>query len=177
MSVVVIDVGCATYGGDASIPYLIEEFSPSKLIGLDPNLTGQEPAEVAGVELDLRRAAAWTSNGTIGFTPAGLSGHIGGLDAITVEAVDLAALILAQPDDHDVILKLDCEGAEYLLIPELVARDVDLRLRLAWVEWHCLACGRGGGGHREGCRESRRQNELRVTTEAMMRCDMHTWNR
>ena len=34
------------------------------------------------------------------------------------------------------VLKLDCEGAEYELLTHLIARDADLLLDVVWVEWH-----------------------------------------
>jgi hypothetical protein len=174
MSRIVIDVGCASYGGDSSIPYLIDEFHPDVLIGLDPNLTGQEPSTVPGMWIQLRPAVAWTYDGTIGFTINGTSGHVGG--ATDVECVDLARLILEQPAGSEVILKLDCEAAEYELLPHLVATDADLRLRLAWVERHCLNCSRGGGGHRTGCNDSSSLERYDEIASAM-RCEMHSWNR
>lgn len=179
----VIDVGCATYGGDSSIPYLIEEFSPAVLVGFDPS----EPARIythGGTETTviIEQAAAWTHDGTVMFEGDGLRGHVTGLGtrlARRVKCIDLAGYVLALVDD-DVILKMDAEGSEYELLPALIGHDADLELRLLWIEWHCPACGTGWFGNEtpDACQrcghvERGRRTEL----EKLLRCEVAQWNR
>lgn len=179
---VVIDVGCATYGGDASIPYLIEEFAPEMLAGFDP----AEESRVYTFEdttVVIVQAAAWTHDGSVPFGGEGLRGHVGGrfgeLTSRIVECIDLARYVLELTDD-DVILKMDAEGSEYVLLPALIAQDADLELRLLWIEWHCPACGTGWFGNEtpDACQrcghvERGRRTEL----EKLLRCEVAQWNR
>jgi hypothetical protein len=177
--VIVIDVGCAAYGGDQSIPYLIEEFKPTVLIGLDPAIGNQRLHQVDGTFVIELPMAAWTFDGTVGFTVAGLRGHIDP-EGLIVECYDLAGLIL-DCSGYEIALKLDAEGAEWELLSHLIGRDVDRLLKLAWVEYHCDVCGRGGGktlNHVKGCRADPLELEKRIVElESRMRCDMHRWNR
>lgn len=179
----VVDVGCATYGGDASIPYLIEEFAPALLVGFDPSEESRvytyEDTETTVV---IVQAAAWTHDGEVTFEGEGLRGHVTGIGtrlARSVRCIDLARYVLELADD-DVILKMDAEGAEYVLLPALIDHDADLELRLAWIEWHCPECGTGWFGNetpdacqRCGYVERGKRSEL----EAALRCKVAQWNR
>lgn len=187
---VVIDVGCATYGGDSSIPYLIEEFRPALLIGFDPN------ADVALEDMDwpatvrVVRAAAWTHAGEVTFEGEGLRGHVTGIGtahARTVRCVDLHEEVYelatapgADRERADVVLKMDAEGSEYVLLPNMIERGSDVLLRLAWIEWHCPFCGTGWFGNelpdtcgRCGHVEPGKRTEL----EQALRCEVAQWNR
>lgn len=171
---VVFDVGCAAYGGDESIPYLIEEFTPDVLVGLDPSRKVRDGRayEHGGTRVFTYRKAAWLYDGEVAFTEAGTSGKVG--EGPLVPCVDLLRLI-REHASWEVFLKMDCEGSEYALLPHLRDHDADLLLKLAWVEPHCLTCGRGGG-HREGC-DDMESYERYERLEATMRCEMHRWNR
>jgi FkbM family methyltransferase len=139
---IVIDVGCARYGGDYSVERLIEMFDPELLWGFDPNPEGlseawQEVAPVQGERvIELRPWAAWTYDGQIGFFADGLNGHIQDHERATrVPCFDLARFINELPEGP-VVLKLDAEGAEYDLLEHLIATDTDGRLERVLVEWH-----------------------------------------
>lgn len=175
---IVIDVGCATYGGDESVNYLLEEFSPQILYGFDPGLDRDFKDVVEGCVVDLRRQAAWTHDGTVGFRVAGLGGHVEESGRVLFRCVDLARFIL-DLDSNDVVLKMDAEGAEYTLLPWLVEQNADLRLRLALIEWHCEECGIGGNGrHREGCPADKEAwIARRASVEGALRCETGEWNR
>lgn len=174
---IVIDVGCAKWGSDESIPYLVETFRPEILYGLDP---GAEP--FSGFEgntmVQVNPWVAWVYDGTIGFRVAGLGGHVDAGERATFPAIDLARFVNEMPD-QEIVLKIDAEGAEYELLPHLRTHDADLRLKLLWVEWHCEYCGLGGNGrHREGCRgDHDAWAARRAETEAMMRCPQAQWDR
>lgn len=179
MPKVVLDIGCAKYGGDESIPYLIEEFEPDYLFGFDPALEQSIGAYLLGATTVVtQRAAAWLFDGGVGFVVAGLGGHVdeSGED---FPCFDLARTILSFPDDWEIVLKMDAEGAEYALIPHLYSTDADLRLKLACIEWHCADCGIGGNGrHREGCKgDHAAWEERRTGLVQLMRCEMQEWNR
>src|SRR3990170_8813696 len=79
-AMIVIDVGCARYGGDYSIERLIEEFHPDLLYGFDPNpvTTQKPPGEcdayvIEGTTVFIERLAAWTYRGQIGYLEDGLN--------------------------------------------------------------------------------------------------------
>jgi hypothetical protein len=155
---IVVDVGCAKYGGDESIPYLVEEYQPDVLLGFDgsASLYDEPNLERIGNALVIRfRIATWTFDGVIPWKGKGLGGHVAekGAGADRVQCVDLATVLGALADrGDDVILKMDAEGAEYVLLPHLTARGVDSRLERMVVEWHCADCGIGGNGrHRDTC--------------------------
>lgn len=136
---IVIDVGCARYGGDYSIERLIEKFEPDILYGFDPSWEdGMYVAEEGcKTSVVVSGMAAWTHRGTVRFLEDGLNGQIGDADHWPwVPCVDLARFIHKQPTEAEIILKMDCEGSEYELLEHLMAKGVDERLSLAWIEWH-----------------------------------------
>ena len=97
---IVLDVGCARYGGDYSIERLIEEFQPDELYGCDPNpvmdemIAQYKEDPPLATDLHLAKAAAWTYNGTVGFREDGLNSWITDLQgAPQVECFDLAEMI------------------------------------------------------------------------------------
>lgn len=175
----VIDVGCATYGGDNSIDYLLEEFKPDKLIGYDPNVFPEsgEPIrfEAPGrADLVLNNAAAWLHNGTVRFVGSGLSGYVTDkLVGREVPCIDLCELVANL--EGEIILKMDAEGSEYHLLPALIEDGLDEKIKLLWVEWHCLECGRGAGLHHEHC--SQPVNDKRDDILQRWRGEVAEWNR
>jgi hypothetical protein len=174
---IVVDVGCAPWGGDVSVPHLLEEFHPKVLYGFDPGLPERSNYFTEdGTEVILAREAAWTFDGTIGFRVGGLGGQVDE-HALKYPCVDLAGFINGLAED-EIVLKIDAEGAEYTLIPHLRAKDADLRLKLCRIEWHCEFCGIGGNGrHREECTVDRDWwIERRERTEQMLRCPTDEWN-
>lgn len=135
---VVIDVGAAQYGGDYSMERLIDQFDPEWLYGIDPNPDLTFP--LAGkTSVELVPAAAWIYDGTIGYQADGLNSWVTNRPgAPSVPCFDLARFIRELDEKHNdrLILKLDCEGAEYELLDWLIDNDVDELLDLVIVEWH-----------------------------------------
>jgi hypothetical protein len=134
---IVIDVGCARYGGDFSIERLIEMFHPDVLYGFDPawrpNMyTPETPSRTLVMP---STEAAWTHDGRVPFLEDGLNGQVGSEGWPLVPCIDLARFIDMLPAGP-VVLKLDCEGAEYELLEHLIKRNVDARLDRVLVEWH-----------------------------------------
>ncbi|MDF2751678.1 MAG: hypothetical protein K0S82_60 [Gaiellaceae bacterium] len=154
---VVIDIGCARYGGDYSIERLLEEFKPvTMLYGFDPNgeIVASAPEGASrisptrwqmpdGAGVALEQKAAWTYDGEIGYLSDGLNSCLTERNDVTqVECFDLARFIVErsqradQAGGLDIVLKMDAEGSEYDLLDHLIAAGGDALLKLAWVEWH-----------------------------------------
>lgn len=135
---IVIDVGCARYGGDYSIERLLEEFDPEVLYGFDPNAATAET--YAASHVHIHASAAWTEDGTIGFLSDGLNSCLTyRKGAPQVPCIDLARFIRECSERHPgqrLILKLDAEGSEYDLLLHLIVTGADELLSLAIVEWH-----------------------------------------
>ena len=135
---IVVDVGCARYGGDYSVERLIDMFHPDVLYGFDPAWSADmyEPAPETTTAVHISNEVAWTHDGTVGFLIDGLNGQVGNAAHWPARpCIDLARFIDELPAG-EIILKLDAEGAEYALLRHLVRKSVDLRLSRVLVEWH-----------------------------------------
>jgi hypothetical protein len=189
---IVIDVGCARYGGDYSIERLIEEFHPDVLYGFDPSQGPEDypwesPALDGSTLIHIEKKAAWTFDGWIGFHVAGLSGKITE-GAPGVQCFDLARFITEiyadntvqpiapepslTPEQYktgpilpEIILKVDAEGAEYELFEHLIETGAAHLLSLVWVEWHP-----------PGAKVNSRPDKRRESIESLLSCEVHQWN-
>ena len=181
----VIDIGCYAHsGGDASIPYLLDEFDPDLLFGFDPLTTDREwtlPGRRARIVE--RAAAMWTHDGTVPFERASTSSSAFPDDdrLERVSCVDVVRVV-RELGAHDggLVVKMDAEGGEYVLLPALLEAGLVPRIALLWVEWHCRLCLRGSGdllGHREGCESTGRNARARLELIEQLRCEVHPWNR
>lgn len=145
---IVVDVGCMPHGNEESVYRLVERFNPEILFGFDPH-----PDLVEGIEwlpvgafIVRRRAAAWTRTEPVAFrldADEGVADIASGItrfgdpDHFVVDGIDLAGFIAALPlGDEGIVLKIDAEGAEYVLLRDLHDRGIDERLSLVLVEWH-----------------------------------------
>lgn len=171
MTLMVIDVGCDPRGGD-SIAHLVRAYKPDAVIGLDPGVLDRKYRR-GKARVQTWGAAAWTFTGALPFRQTGRFGF-GRVseDGEPVRCVDLAEIVLGH--EGDVVLKIDAEGAEWTLLPHLIATGASGRLRECWVEWHCPQCEHGDG-HLEGCLVD--YTEARMDLERRMGCVMHEWNR
>jgi len=174
---IVIDVGCARYGGDYSIERLLEEFKPTMLYGFDPNWETSmfEPPEDLQSLISVQPAAAWTYDGHVEFAGGGLGGHIeeGGHE---VRCFDLADFVRKLPSDHEVIIKIDAETAEYEILEHLMATGTDDLLKLVWVEWHCEHCGRAlMSEHLPSCPDPAASSARRQAIEDGISCEIVEW--
>lgn len=166
----VVDVGSATHGGDVSIGPLIERFAPRVLYGFDPQQpSGREM--ISGTEVILEPWVAWTAAGTVGFSGEGLGARVG--EGVATQCFDLPAFLCTL--DPPVVLKLDCEGSEYELIPALIDTRVDVTLELLLVEWHCPECGHGAWSHRADCDSMPETEELASSLERQLACPVERW--
>lgn len=143
---VVIDIGCARHGNDYSIERLIEEFRPEYLYGFDPHESITDKSYVVDqTMITLRRQAAWLYDGEIGFLSEGLNSCLSSRDDIPkVTCFDLGRWIYEEMPAlntrtgriHEVVLKMDAEGAEYELLEHLIEKGYDKLIHVAWIEWH-----------------------------------------
>lgn len=133
---IVIDVGCASFEGARSIPELIVRFNPDVIYGFDPNR--DEVAIRTSVRVERSYAAAWTYDGTVGFYQDSTTSRVSDFPSKQVPCIDLARFIGELPED-EIVLRLDCEGAEHRLLEHLHETGADERLSLVLVEWH-LRC-------------------------------------
>ena len=171
---IVVDVGCAAYADqEESIGPLIARFKPERLIGFDP-LTEDAEYNHEGCHVMQRRTAAWIANGQIelgvGFNDLNATivrdkstrGEWSKRE--TVDCFDLCAFLADLHDqypEHRVILKLDCEGAEYALLKRIAAYGMDSWLHLILVEWHgALMAADYGAWQRELTRQLRGKLEV-----------------
>lgn len=131
----VIDVGCENSPEANSVRALIEHFHPQELYGLDPRLMDSVDMVMDGTSVSLRPWAAWSRSGHVRFINDGTRSRVSnGVTGRSVLAEDLAEVIESAPGP--VILKLDCEGGEYELIPHLIETGAYLRVEKWLIEWH-----------------------------------------
>lgn len=139
----VVDVGCYPLGHD-SIHGLIERFDPAWVAGFDPYPEQRNRTyRVGGTMVVEERAAAWTRDGAISLVENGTAStvmqeaEVDG-DLVEVRCFDFPAWLAAvtRPSHSRIIVKLDCEGAEYPLLERMIELGVDARLELLLVEWH-----------------------------------------
>jgi hypothetical protein len=137
---IVVDLGCCSYQHgqfvEDSIQTLIKRFSPTVLFGFDPH-PGLPDAvgQVYGTTVVTSRRAAWTHNGEVGLSLQGDCTHVDLDEEQRAKAFDLAAWIRTLPEAR-IVLKVDIEGAEYVLLPHLIDQDVMSRFSHVLIEWH-----------------------------------------
>lgn len=133
---VVVDVGALDWMGDASIEKLVDLYSPDRLFAFDPYPEFIEKEWTLGRTMIIqRREAAWTANGNVLLVLDGTSSRVSQMGDYEAPCFDLASFLESFVGD-EVILKLDCEGAEYTLLDALWGRGIDLRLERILIEWH-----------------------------------------
>ncbi len=135
----VIDVGCAVYADSDSVAALIEMYHPWELHGYEPGVgpgvrLSTVPVPDDRTQVVYHRQAAWTFDGLVQFRDNDSGGRVDPEGERAVRCVDLARVILAFPSP--VVLKLDCEGGEYELIPHLLAKEADRNVAWWLIEWH-----------------------------------------
>lgn len=145
----VIDVGALDWGPDASsIEKLADRFEPALLMAFDPYHEFSTRTWVRGETTVVQeRKAAWTRNGKVSFWEDGTASRIptgcGGLEQLQVECFDLGELIERSSLAYDdIILKLDCDGAEHAILPHLARTGALGMLSLLLVEFHGAYVGK-----------------------------------
>lgn len=144
---IVVDLGCCSYehGGQVedSIQTLVKRFSPAVLFGFDPHPGLPDGiGKVHGTTVVTARRAAWTNDGEIGLRLQGNCTHVEADEKQRTKAFDLAAWVRTLPEAR-IVLKVDVEGAEYVLLPHLIHHGLMDRFSLLMVEWHKGALANG----------------------------------
>ena len=142
---IVVDLGCCSYARgnrvEDSIQTLVRRFKPAVLFGFDPHPSLLEAVgNVYGATVITSRKAAWTSDGDIGVAVNSNCTHVvptrpWGNGLGVASAFDLAAWVKTLPDTK-IVLKVDIEGAEYVLLPHLIEEGLIDRFSRILVEWH-----------------------------------------
>jgi methyltransferase FkbM-like protein len=134
--VIVVDLGCQTYGSEESVEKLISLYSPALLYGFDPHPeTADTVRRIGDTTVVTARKAAWVIDGTRQIHVDGSSTRIAGDGDVAAQTFDLSAWLFTLPR-VPTVLKLDVEGAEYELLPHIAHRMADRLLERILVEWH-----------------------------------------
>lgn len=150
---IVVDLGCCSFQHgqyvEDSIQALIKRFAPRILFGFDPH-PGLPDAvgQVHGTTVVTSRRAAWTHNGEVGLSLQGDCTHVDLDEKQRAKAFDLAAWIRTLPQAR-IVLKVDVEGAEYVLLPHLIDQGLMDRFSHVLVEWHDGSYANGFAADRE----------------------------
>jgi hypothetical protein len=155
---IVVDLGCCGYERNGrmedSIFTLIKRFKPAVLFGFDPHPALKEGVgQVHGTTVITSRRAAWLFDGNIRLEVQGNCTHVvGDLDVgggpEAAQAFDIVAWMRSLPAAK-IVLKLDIEGAEYVLLPYLIQAGLIDQFSLVLVEWHTGELANGYESDRE----------------------------
>lgn len=137
---IVIDLGCLGWpkqgGVEDSIIPLVQRFHPRVLFGFDLHPALQERVgDFEGTLVITSRRAAWTHEDYVGFNAQGNCTHVDDSEVARAKAFDLAAWVRTLPEAR-IVLKVDVEGAEYVLLPHLIRSGLIDRFSRILVEWH-----------------------------------------
>lgn len=150
---IVIDLGCCSYERNGrledSIQTLIKRFKPTVLFGFDPHPGLPDGVgQVYGSAVVTARRAAWTYDGEAVLELQGNCTHIADNGGDVTTCFDLADWVRALPQAK-IVLKVDVEGAEYVLLPHLIEQGLMDRFSLLLVEWHSGQYANGYESDRE----------------------------
>lgn len=137
---IVVDLGCCGYERNGrleeSISTLIKRFKPAVLFGFDPHPGLRDAVgQVYGTIVVTSRRAAWTNDEDVGLCLQGNCTHVDPDEKQRAKAFDIAAWVRTLPEAR-IVLKLDVEGAEYVLLPHLIRHGLMDRFSHLLVEWH-----------------------------------------
>jgi hypothetical protein len=142
---IVVDLGCCGYERNGrmedSIHTLVKRFKPKILFGFDPHPALREAVgDLHGTTIITSRQAAWIGEGRIGLELQGNCTHVHHIEWArtgweSASCFDLATWVRSLPDVK-IVLKVDVEGAEYILLPHLIEHGAIDRFRRILVEWH-----------------------------------------
>lgn len=141
---IVVDLGCRTdnrYPNDESLLTLLSAYGPRLLYGFDPHPdTDAGYRQINGTQVFVLRQAAWLFDGEIPFDPREdrpLAAAVGS-GTMRVPCFDLAQWLskIDRQTGERLVLKLDVEGAEYMLLARLLDTDTAVLVDELLVEWH-----------------------------------------
>lgn len=138
---------CGAFTGD-SVPTLIKGYGPfDRIVCFEANPNLEVRAD--DCEIEVVRAAVWRTDGEMTFffgdhdTQSSVmenkvTGNFTEERSATVRCIDLAEWIVQNVGkDHDVVLKLDIEGAEFDVLERLLDHPASFaKLEKVLVEWH-----------------------------------------
>ena len=147
MAEVVVDLGCESHGFDSTM-LLIDRFLPDFLYGFDPG-SDDGVGVYRSAAVTRSSKAAWIYDGQVPFIDDGGASCLApdGVPLLPeamqlapqpprlVECVDFAAW-LDRLNRDDVVVKMDVEGAEYMLLEHMIATGTIERVGLLLIEWH-----------------------------------------
>lgn len=132
-----------------SILTLIKRYSPAVLYGFDPHPALRDGVgKVHGTVVVTSRRAAWTNDEKIGISLQGNCTHIDFDEEARTQAFDIVSWVRALPKAR-IVLKIDVEGAEYVLLPHLIRHGVIDRFSHILIEWHTDGYANGFESDRE----------------------------
>ena len=139
---IVVDLGCIGWlapdrrSMEDSISLLVKRFQPAVLYGFDPHPGLQEGIGKAfGTVVMTSQRAAWTFDGQVALELQGNCTHVTEGLRTDVGCFDLARWILELPK-AELVMKMDVEGAEYVLLPHLIEQGAMERVARLLIEWH-----------------------------------------
>ena len=136
---VVVDLGCIPRNGANSLAALAWEYDPDIIYGFDP---GDQLVEGTvsrrHLKIVLRRAAAWTEDGTVKFHEDGSGSRVSSEYGVDIPSFDFSHWLrnLKRRTKADVFVKMDIEGAEYPVLERMVDEGTDRMMSELLVEWH-----------------------------------------
>ena len=140
---IVVDIGCEAHAGkgrfagaEESVHTLCDRFKPRFFYGFDPQLPRGDRRKYRRTRIILSAEAAWLYDGTVLMHMDGDRSGVTHDEANEVPCFDFPQWLQEKVMVDEVVLKLDCEGAEYPLLWALHDRVIDARLKLILVEWH-----------------------------------------
>lgn len=141
---IVVDIGCCTWGQDSSVDRLIERFRPEVLYGFDPYFEVNDGTqELNGTRVQIYNQAAWVYDGEVDFVHDATRSHVPSIrtgEHDLVKCFDLAGwlmkMFILKTFRDELILKIDAEGAEHILIPDLTEKGAFMLIDLLLVEFH-----------------------------------------
>jgi FkbM family methyltransferase len=137
---VAIDLGCIPRNGAESLPILAWEYSPDVLYGFDPGDALEEGEfQRGGMKVVLRRAAAWTHDGTVMFHEDGSGSRVSSEYGVEIPCIDFSKwleVLKLKGKADEIFVKMDIEGAEVPVLEKMIADGTDALVDELLVEWH-----------------------------------------
>lgn len=143
-----VDIGA--YNGDTiqqfyNWGHLLGDPHEFKIYAFEPNPIHKEALETLEKQkknLTVSNKAAWVTNGKIEFTVDDIGSTVmkskknwGKGEIIEVECFDFSEWLQNNADEF-VIVKMDCEGAEFPILERLIADNTIELIDMLWVEMH-----------------------------------------
>lgn len=121
--------------------YTVHSFEPNKTFNRYCDKLINKAVWIYDGDVDFYQFGGLQAAGSsISLEKAKFTGRHFKYESVSVECIDLAKYIL-NLESHDIILKMDIEGAEYTILPHLINKGVLDRINALYIEWHYTRCG------------------------------------